>query len=84
MLFDAFVAWIKPTNVLKSESSFDITHGFGASHYARVVTGILFSDGNKFFIIMLYALVNHHSNKLSVHPKCLTCVVDIFLAAKLL
>ena len=34
MLFDAFAACIKPTNVLKSESNFGIIHGFGVSHYA--------------------------------------------------
>ena len=30
------------------------------------------------------ALVNHHSSRLGVHPKCLTCVGDIFLTGKLL
>ena len=84
MLFDAFAARIKTTNVLKSEPNFDIIHGFGFSHFACVVTGVLFSDVNKFFIIMLDALVNHDSSKLSAHPKCLTCVVDILLAGKLL
>ena len=59
MLFDAFAARIKTTNVLKSEPNFDIIHGLGFSHCACVVTGVLFLDVNKFLIIMVDALVNH-------------------------
>ena len=32
---------------------------------------------------MLGRLVNHHSSKLCDHPKCLSCVLDIFLTGKL-
>ena len=56
--------------------------------YVVLMTIISLLDGSKtnvrftkFFVIMSDGLVNLHSSKLNVHPKCLTCVVYIFLAS---
>ena len=48
-----------------------LIHGFGVSHCAYVVMGVLFSDVNKVF--HHNTLANHHSSKL----KCLSKVLDL-------